>query len=54
MEKQGVIRPDLTPPEHEPKTITEPEKCANSSHTVDELDNDFRKRAAGAARIPPQ
>lgn len=47
MEKQGVIREGLTPPE------TEPEKSAgvndNKTPTVAELDRDFRKRAAEAA-----
>lgn len=48
MEKQGVIRSDVTNPEHEP------EKTAAAAHdkkpTVAELDNDFRKRAAYTAQ----
>ena len=51
MEKQGVIKEGLTPPEHEPK-INPPsaEKRAQPAHTVNELDDDFRKRAAEVAR----
>ena len=44
MEKQGVIRADLTNPEHE----SEKTAADNNSKkpTIAELDNDFRKRAA--------
>ena len=48
MEKQGVIRADVTNPEHEP------EKTAADNHdkkpTVAELDSDIRKRAAETAQ----
>lgn len=48
MEKHGVIKSGLTPPEHEPeKTAAE---IDNKKPSVTELDNDFRKRAAEAAR----
>jgi hypothetical protein len=44
MEKQGVIKEGLTPPEHEAeKTAAE---IDNKKPTVAELDSDFRKRAA--------
>jgi hypothetical protein len=47
MEKQGVIRSDLTNPEHEPeKTAAHND---NKKQTEAELDNDFRKRAAQIA-----
>lgn len=47
MEKQGVIRADLTPSEHEPeKTAAD---NTNKKPTVAELDNDFRKRASQIA-----
>jgi hypothetical protein len=48
MEKQGVIREGLTPPE------TAPEKTAgvidSKTPTAAELDRDFRKRAAEVVR----
>jgi hypothetical protein len=48
MEKQGVIRTDLTNPEHEPEKTA----ADNNSKkpTVAELDSDFRKRAASTAQ----
>lgn len=44
MEKQGVIRADLTNPEHEPEKTAADNN--NKKPTAAELDNDFRKRAA--------
>jgi hypothetical protein len=44
MEKQGVIRADLTTPEHEPEKTAADNN--NKKPTVAELDDDFRKRAA--------
>jgi hypothetical protein len=44
MEKQGVIKPGTTPPE-QPSDKLPTEKRAQ----IEELDNDFRKRAADAA-----
>lgn len=46
MEKQGVIKPGLTPPEHDEKKPVPQQKAAAA---VNDLDNDFRKRAADAA-----
>jgi hypothetical protein len=43
VEKRGVIEPGRTPPE---KEQVPQQKTAE----IDELDNDFRKRAADAAR----
>lgn len=52
MEKQGVIREGLTPPEHEPQKAAQlGEKNAAPTEHAKELDNDFRKRAAEVARI---
>jgi hypothetical protein len=45
MEKRGIVEPGTTPPEHEESKAAE-EKRAQ----VAELDNDFRKRAAAAAK----
>lgn len=48
MEKHGVIKEGITPPEHEPeKTAAE---LNNKTPSVVELDDDFRKRAAEAVR----
>lgn len=43
MEKQGVIKPGLTPPENNDSPETEPQQ---KSAAIVDLDNDFRKRAA--------
>ena len=48
MEKQGVIRADLTNPEHEPEKTAGDNN--NKKPTVAELDGDFRKRAAEVAQ----
>lgn len=45
MEKIGVIRPDVTPPENDGQSGKIEEKAA----AVSDLDNDFRKRAADSA-----
>lgn len=45
MEKQGVIKPGLTPPENEEQKTAPQQKAA----AVKDLDSDFRKRAADAA-----
>lgn len=46
MEKQGVIKPGLTPPEDQPPAKNEP--VTKKAATL-ELDDDFRKRAAETA-----
>lgn len=51
MEKQGVIKEGLTPPEHEANAAQPGEKCATPGPSAKELDNDFRKRAAEVARV---
>jgi hypothetical protein len=48
MEKQGVIKAGLTPPEHEPEKVAAQIDIKKPSAV--ELDADFRKRAADAAR----
>lgn len=48
MEKHGVIKAGLTPPEHEPEKTAQ--QLNNKKPSVPELDDDFRKRAAEAAR----
>lgn len=48
MEKQGVIRADLTNPEHEPEKTAADNNSKNP--TAAELDSDFRKRAAEVAQ----
>lgn len=48
MEKHGVIKSGLTPPEHAPEKTAA--KINNKNPAVTDLDNDFRKRAAEAAR----
>lgn len=48
MEKQGVIKAGITPPEHEPEKTAA--QINNKKPAVVELDNDFRKRAAEAVR----
>ena len=45
MEKQGVIKPGVTPPEND-DTVSK--KTQQKTAAVVELDNDFRKRAADA------
>lgn len=45
MEKLGVIRPDVTPPENDAPSGKIEEKSA----AISDLDNDFRKRAADTA-----
>jgi hypothetical protein len=46
MEKQGVIKQGVTPPEDNAAP-----KAAEKQAQVVELDNDFRKRAAESARL---
>lgn len=46
MEKRAVIEPGRTPAEHAEKVVAPQQKTA----AVADLDNDFRKRAAEAAR----
>jgi hypothetical protein len=48
MEKHGVIKSGITPPEQEPEKTAA--HVDSEKPTVAELDNDFRKRAAEAAR----
>lgn len=48
MEKHGVIKAGVTPPEHEPEKTAS--QTNNKTPSVVELDDDFRKRAAEAAR----
>lgn len=48
MEKQGVIKVGLTPPEHEPEKAAAQIDIKKPSAA--DLDDDFRKRAAAAAR----
>jgi hypothetical protein len=48
MEKHGVIKSGITPPEHEPEKTAA--QINNKKPSVTELDDDFRKRAAEAAR----
>ena len=43
MEKQGVIKPGITPPEKVEEVKNE---MRQKSAKIAELDNDFRKRAA--------
>lgn len=46
MEKRGIIRPDVTPPQD---SVKAPEKTATAEEQtkrIIELDNDFRLRAA--------
>lgn len=45
MEKLGVVRPDVTPPENDDQSGKIEEKSA----AISSLDNDFRKRAAESA-----
>jgi hypothetical protein len=49
MEKMGVIREGLTPPEKQGTSGKIEEKTA----AVENLDNDFRKKAAEAAAKTP-
>ena len=45
MEKRGIVAPGITPPENEER------RPADEKHAqVAELDSDFRKRAAAAAK----
>lgn len=48
MEKQGVIKAGVTPPEHESEKVAA--EIDIKTPTAAELDSDFRKRAAAAAR----
>lgn len=48
MEKHGVIKAGVTPPEHEPEKTAA--QTNNKKPSVAELDDDFRKRAAEAVR----
>lgn len=48
MEKQGVIQPGVTPVLAEEKENTK--KPQQKTAAVENLDNDFRKRAAEAAQ----
>lgn len=48
MEKHGVIKAGITPPEHEPEKTAA--QINNKTPSAAELDADFRKRAAEAAR----
>lgn len=50
MEKMAVIRPGLTPPENDEESGKIKEKTA----AVENLDNDFRKKAAEVAAKTPQ
>jgi len=47
MEKHGVIKAGITPPEHEPEKTAA--QINNKKPSAAELDDDFRKRAAEAA-----
>ncbi len=56
MEKQGVIAPDITPPEHA-DTLQQADSAkaikiaaAASPVVIEKLDGDFRKAAAEATR----
>lgn len=49
MEKQGVIREGVTPPEHE-KEKSAAADINIKKQTAAELDADFRRRAAEAAK----
>lgn len=46
MEKQGVIKPGVTPPENIEEQNTHKTAAQKQADLVAELDNDFRKRAA--------
>lgn len=46
MEKQGVIKPGLTPPEEAEKQGEQKPVTKSSAEQIAELDNDFRLRAA--------
>ena len=48
MEKHGIIKAGLTPPEHEPEKTAA--QINNKTQSAAELDADFRKRAAEAVR----
>jgi hypothetical protein len=48
MEKHGVIKAGLTPPEHESEKVAA--HINSKKPSAAELDNDFRKRAAEVAR----
>lgn len=48
MEKQGVIKEGLTPPEHDAEKTAA--QIDNKKPSAAELDSDFRKRAAESAR----
>jgi hypothetical protein len=48
MEKHGVIKTGITPPEHEPEKTAA--QINNKKPSVADLDDDFRKRAAEASR----
>ena len=50
MEKRGVIESGTTPPEAAPEQIKAADHKQGQEVSVQELDNDFRKRAAEAAR----
>ena len=50
MEKRGVIEPGTTPPEDARDHIKESQPVPVQKAAVSALDNDFRKRAAEAAR----
>ena len=50
MEKRGVIAPGITPIEDLPEHKKESQHVPVQTPAVTELDNDFRKRAAEAAR----
>jgi len=50
MEKRGVIEPGITPAEDLPERTKESQHASAQTPAVAELDNDFRKRAAEAAR----
>jgi hypothetical protein len=50
MEKRGVIAPGVTPSEDPPEHTKESQHVPAQTPAVAVLDNDFRKRAAEAAR----
>lgn len=46
MEKRGIIRPDITPPEDDTKPTEKIADAAEQTRRIVELDRDFRLRAA--------
>jgi hypothetical protein len=46
MEKRGIIRPDVTPPQDTVKTDEKIATAEDQTKRIMELDNDFRLRAA--------